>query len=313
MQVYEIMFKKVIDLIDKGHLIWQQGWIDDQINYYRKRKYTGFNAFYLNAIAQSKGYKLPYWLTFKEVGKLGGSIKKGAKSTMVMLYKPIFHCRDCEHDQNVGCELNKNKKDKSYNCVQYKGITHFTMRYYNVWNTDQISGISFNTNDLYENSSLNPTQSTEAENVALNYIYNEGINFKTGGTRASYTPSTDMIKVPEKEVFNSMDRYYSVLFHEICHSTGHSERLARKIVKNNNIVFGNEDYSMEELVAEMGSLFLCSKTGIKKENNIENSAAYIAGWKKYLASNKKAIFIAANLAEKAADFVLYKAEVKNAA
>lgn len=309
MQVYEIIFNKVIDLIDQGHLIWQQGWIKDQINYYQKRKYTGFNALYLNLIAQSRQYKLPYWLTFTEIQKLGGSVKKGEKSIPVIFYKPVFKCEDCNHQENGNCELH----NRIHSCRDYTGVPYFMMRYYNVWNSDQTCSINYD-DDLHENVSLNPLSLIKAENTALNYICNESIEFKIGGTRASYAPSTDTINLPVRETFDNMDRYYSVLFHEICHSTGHPNRLARKIMtESEGIVFGSEDYSMEEIIAEMGSLFLCSKTGITRKDNIKNSAAYIANWKEYLTSNKKAIFIAANLAEKATDFILQKADVKNVA
>ena len=106
--------------------------------------------------------------------------------------------------------------------------------------------------------------------------------------------------MPALNSFDSSEEYYSVLFHEIAHSTGHETRLNRKGITELSR-FGSHSYCFEELVAEMTSAFLCSSVGI--ENTIDNSAAYIQGWIKALKENKKMILIAASQAQKAADYI----------
>ena len=122
------------------------------------------------------------------------------------------------------------------------------------------------------------------------------------GGRACYIPSQDKIKMPELSIFDTPEFYYCVRFHESGHATGHESRVGRNGVMDNHF-FGDEQYSREELVAEMTAAFLCGVAGIENKT-IENSAAYIQGWKKKLREDPKCVVIAAAQAEKAADFIL---------
>ena len=125
-----------------------------------------------------------------------------------------------------------------------------------------------------------------------------------GYTGAAYSPRTDIVRMPKPERFESSEAYHSTLFHELTHSTGHSDRLGRNL-DTELATFGSPDYSREELVAEMGAAFLCGETGIL-EPCIDRSSAYIAGWLKALKNDRKLVVTAAAQAQKAADYILHR-------
>ena len=122
------------------------------------------------------------------------------------------------------------------------------------------------------------------------------------GTRACYSPSRDLVRVPELFRYEKPEEYYSTFFHELAHSTGHQSRLNREGVTGNHF-FGDAVYSREELVAEMAAAFLCGHTGIVNAT-IQNSAAYLQHWVKVLRGDKRLAITAAAQAQKAADFIL---------
>jgi antirestriction protein ArdC len=139
-----------------------------------------------------------------------------------------------------------------------------------------------------------------AENIAVGYAGGPMVTHD-GGQKAFYRPLTDTIHLPEKTRFASVEEYYSTLFHEHSHSTGHSSRLDRKLDTDPK-PFGSADYGKEELIAEMSAAFLCSHAGIQPRV-IDNQAAYLAGWLKKLKQDKKLVISAAGQAQRAADWI----------
>jgi len=136
---------------------------------------------------------------------------------------------------------------------------------------------------------------------------------KHGGARACYVPSMDRVEMPFAEMFRTEQDYYSVLFHEMTHATGHESRLNRKGVAGSDGAwssFGSQSYAQEELVAEMGASFLCGQNGLV-ERIIENSAAYIQGWLERLKNDPKLVVQAAGKAQRATDFITGKLTVRN--
>ena len=121
--------------------------------------------------------------------------------------------------------------------------------------------------------------------------------------RAYYSPSKDCVIVPMLTQYAIAEEYYSTTFHELTHSTLHETRLNRKS-EQKLAAFGSEDYSREELVAEMGSAMLCATAKIDSEKAFKNSVAYIQSWLKALKNDKKMIVWAAARAEKAAKYIL---------
>ena len=131
-----------------------------------------------------------------------------------------------------------------------------------------------------------------------------------GGSRACYQPSNDEVHMPDRERFDSSEEYYSTLFHELVHSTGHASRLGRTGITE-TIVFGSRTYSKEELIAEMGATFLCGHTGIENAV-IDNSASYLASWLGRLRNDSRLVVQAAAQSQKAVDYVLDQREEKKA-
>jgi antirestriction protein ArdC len=191
-----------------------------------KRPYRGVNTFLL-ALARSKaGYESNYWLTFKQIETLGGSVK-GQRSEMVVFWKLLE-----KPTANPTAE-----KDTDYIPM---------LRYYRVFNIDQVTGINKPT------AGELPAFEPIAEAEAIAGKYQAEIAVTHGGTRAYYQPSTDSINMPERQTFDGAAEYYSTLFHEFTHSTGHESRLNRPGIIETHY-FGDEIYSKEELVAEMGA------------------------------------------------------------
>ncbi|MBR3379284.1 MAG: hypothetical protein IKG72_04010 [Bacillus sp. (in: Bacteria)] len=130
----------------------------------------------------------------------------------------------------------------------------------------------------------------------------EGVTLKVvHGDKACYSPTTDTVTMPMPEQFKNNEEYYSTLFHELTHSTGHQKRLNR-ITKN--AAFGDESYSAEELVAEIGSASILATLGIENDKTIRNSTAYIQNWLKALRNDKHLIITASARAEKAIKLIL---------
>ena len=172
------------------------------------------------------------------------------------------------------------------------------LRHYVVWNGEQCTGLPSPDNaQTRENSPFE-----DAEKVIQEWVDKPSIHF--GGNRACYIPALDKINCPELRHFVSSNEYYSTLFHECIHSTGNKSRLNRDMSGG----FGDESYSKEELVAELGSAFICSMLGIDNTSTKRNQAAYLQGWMKQLKENTKLFFDAARLAGKAVDYIKHKGE-----
>ncbi len=171
------------------------------------------------------------------------------------------------------------------------------LRYYNVFNLEQCEGIP--TEKVPDNPrDFEPIG--EAEAVVQGMPQSPPIQH--GATGAWYMPATDTVSMPDAGHFSPPESYYSTLFHELSHASGHQSRLNRQTSTKPHR-FGSRDYSQEELVAEMGAAFLCGHCGIEQAT-VENSAAYIQGWLKKLKGDHRLVVIAAAQAQKAADFIM---------
>jgi antirestriction protein ArdC len=238
------------------------------------KEYRGINPFLL----ASQGYGSRYWLTFNQANKLGGNIRKGEKSSIVTFW-------------NIGEE--KTVRDAAGNTRKSKP---FLLRYYRVFNVEQTEGIA----DKLGLSNGSPrVASIEQCEAIVNGMPNTPRAEQSN--RAWYRPSTDTVGMPSKSLFNSSEEYYSTLFHELTHSTGHASRVGREGIED-IAAFGSESYSKEELIAEMGAAMLCGVTGISPAT-IPNSAAYLQGWINKLRGDCKLLVSAASQAQKAADYI----------
>lgn len=275
MKVADVITNRIIEKLEAGTVPWQKSWSGGSEwpkNLISKKEYRGVNALMLSM----SGYDSPYWVTFKQCADLGGSIKKGEHGYPVLFYTWLNDKSDSENERKIPF-----------------------MRFYKVWNLVQCEGI---------NSDKVPAVVERNENERLDVC--EGVvasmklcpEIKHMEQRAYYSPKLDYVNMPKMESFNSSEDYYSVLFHELVHSTGHDSRLKRKDF--NEGVFGSESYSKEELVAELGAAFLCGYCGI--DRTIDNSASYIQSWIKRLKNDKTLIISASGQAQKAFDYIVGK-------
>jgi antirestriction protein ArdC len=210
------------------------------------------------------------------VKERGGNVKKGEKASMVVFWKE-YEVTDRETGEAKKMPV---------------------LRYYNVFNASQCDGIEVPDAVKFEPIDFKPIEG--AEQIAGNYAGGPAVEHD-GGQQAFYRPGTDTVHLPERTRFASVEEYYSTLFHELSHSTGHSSRLDRKLDTAPK-PFGSPDYGKEELVAEMSAAFLCGHAGIQP-TVIENQAAYLSGWLTQLKSDKKLVVSAAGQAQRAADWI----------
>lgn len=278
--VYTIITDRIIGLLERGIIPWQKPWHGGEQaprNLISGKEYRGVNVFLLNSMA----YHSPYWLTYKQAQELGGNVKRGEKSCPVVFWKWL-DVDDPANDQNRRVPF---------------------LRYYSAFNVSQCEGIDAHV-PVSDNSRRPHQAIAEAERLVSTMPKRPEI--KHGLGQAFYSPSSDFIGMPSPEKFKSGENYYSVLFHELTHSTGHESRLNRKGVAGSDgqwSAFGSQSYSKEELVAEMGAAFLCGHAGIV-ERTLDNSAAYIGSWLKKLKDDTRLVVQAAAQAQKAADFIL---------
>lgn len=293
--VYTKITEDIIKMLEKGEVVWRKQWkyagVHRHSNFKTKSPYRGINAFITHIKAMVEGYESPYWITYKQAEELGGVIKKGSKSTSIVFYtKSWFDKNGKWHKQPKGVS------DKEMIEQGYK--KYLSPRYYNVFNLDQVEGIEWNVNapDYSHNDIIQ-----HAERI-INDMPNKPVYHIIETDRACYCPSEDWIQMPLIEQFESSDAYYSTFFHEMVHSTGHESRLNREGITS-NAFFGDETYSKEELVAEIGACFLSAETGILQQE-IDNSVAYLQSWIKQLKDDSKLIWKASQDAQKAVDYIL---------
>jgi antirestriction protein ArdC len=274
--VYEIITSRIVAELERGVVPWRRPWAAKlPVNLCTQKMYRGLNVLTLG----SQGYASRFWLTLRQANELGGRIRRGERSSPVVYW-------------NIG-------EEKEY--VTRDGETRVSkpviLRYSNVFNLTQTEGIDLPESALQESRSNDPID--ECERVVAGMPNRPEIE---QSDRAWYAPARDVVGMPAIGLFQSSAEYYSTLFHELTHSTGHEARVGREGVEHLQ-PFGSESYSREELVAEVGAAMLCGVTGIANRT-IENSAAYLRGWIERLKADARLVIGAASAAQKAADFIL---------
>jgi antirestriction protein ArdC len=265
-KAYEIIVEQILDKLDWNLLPWQQNWTGGSIcNYLTNTEYRGMNKLVL----AFDTYEDKRYLTMNQVRKLKWRIKKGSKSQKIIYWQ--FNNKDNEK-------------------LEYPII-----KYYNVFNVNNVEWIDIDIpriiTESYKYEAVN--------NLINNYL---GCPKIKNWPNPIYQINTDTVFIPNKDKFNSLDNYYSVLLHELIHSTWSKKRLNR--FTDSNIKFWNEIYSKEELVAELGSMFLSMELWIINEAK-NNNVAYLQSWTKYMKDNKKEIIYASQQAQLATDYMYW--------
>jgi antirestriction protein ArdC len=273
MNVYEIVTEQIIAQLQNGVAPWRKPWqTAEPCNLISQKPYRGINTFLLAGC----GMPSRYWLTYNQAAKLGGNVKRGEHSSLVVFW-------------SVGKEKLNPKTGKI--------SKPFLLRYYRVFNLSQTEGIAHKLG-LAEQSATPVADITACEAIVAAMPNRPTI---TNDARAWYRPSTDTVGIPSKTLFAKSEEFYSTLFHELTHSTGHASRVGREGIEKLNS-FGSDSYSREELIAEMGAAMLCGVTGIAPAT-LENSAAYLKSWITALRGDSKLLVTAASAAQKAADYI----------
>ena len=269
---YEIITEQIIAALDRGTVPWAKPWngvnghqsIDGHI-------YRGLNPLLLSISAEINGYERPYWAGYKTAQKHGGQVRGGERGSIISHYKILKF-----EDKKTGEEKTIPK-----------------LRYLRVWNVAQIDGLEW---QAPEREIVNHNPIEEGERVIAEMPDAPTINIGENES-AHYRPSSDTVTLPQLDQYPKAADYYRVAFHELAHSTGHEKRLARDLTGS----FGREDYAKEELIAELAAAMVCGVIGI--DAGIEQSAAYIAGWRRALSEDSKLIVTASSAAQKAADWI----------
>jgi antirestriction protein ArdC len=279
--VYEITTERIIKQLESGVAPWRKPWTcQTPANLVTQKEYRGLNVFTL----ASQGFPSRFWLTFNQAIKLGGSIRKGEKSSPVIFW-------------NIGDERETTEQGGAKEASR-----PFLLRYYSVFNFSQTEGIDIPVSLVQATRSNDPIQI--CEQIVTNMPNPPAFE---QSDKAWYSPINDVVGIPARGLFHSSEEYYATEFHELAHSTGHAKRLHRENF-DSPVSFGSDSYSKEELIAEMTAAMLCGVAGIEQKT-LANSAAYLKTWIAWLRSDSRLVVSAASQAQKAADFIQCKPAV----
>lgn len=277
MTIYQTVTDRILNQMKAGVVPWRKPWTSGLPRSLGSgREYRGVNILML----ATTPFESSYWLTFREAQRLGGHVRKGERSTPVVFWK----WRTPE-------DLKKLAQDGNA-----AGVAPCVPFVFPVFNLDQVEGVE----------KPNPEAATASEqrhaiaDQMLGVMPSRPDIVHSVSSQPAYFPKQDRIALPHLSQFRSGDHYYSVLFHELVHSTGHESRLNRfQNIEGDRV----ERYSFEELIAEFGSAFLCGFTGIRNPATEELHASYIDEWSKVFAKDPRILLRAASAAQKATDYV----------
>ena len=284
--VYAAVTERILSALEQGVVPWHTPWDARQgrpRNLVTGRPYRGMNVWMLAGQGGS-----PCWLTYRQAQQIGGHVKQGERGTLVMFWKWLDRKPQTEDAGETTEE------------TQPRGVA--MARAYTVFNAAQCElpeawreRAEITTPELAEGEKIQACEQIVAGMPQRPAIVHAGV-------RAFYRPSVDAVTMPAPARFEAPTRYYSTLFHELTHATGHPRRLHRETLRD-MVAFGDTNYSKEELCAEMGAAYLCGVAGIENAT-VTASAAYIQGWLRTLQDDKRLLIQAAAQAQRAADFIL---------
>jgi antirestriction protein ArdC len=285
--VYSRITAQIVEYLEKGVRPWTRPWNAEHAAgritrplRFNGQPYSGINVLSLWMSALSQNFAAPIWMTYRQAGELNAHVRKGEKGSLVVYANAITRT---EHDDKTGEDVERE--------IPY-------MKGYTVFNVEQIEGLP----EIYYAKAV-PTHDPVARiDHAEKFFGSLGATIKHGGNRAYYAQELDYVQMPPFEAFRDAESYYATLAHELTHWTKHAQRLNRDFGRKS---WGDEGYSREELVAELGSAFLCADLELHEEPREEN-AAYIATWLEVLKKDNRAIFAAAAHAQRAADYLNQK-------
>lgn len=281
---------KVIASLEKGVVPWHQPWgfVQPAQNHFNGHRYRGINAL-LMLLGE---FKTPYFATINQINEAGGRVRKGAKSTAVYFHDKIYKDKNGARLKEEEAKARIKAGDKTVSVYPF-------IRLFPVFNMSDVEGCP-----------VKPSSSIQADNepipVCQDFLASlgEAVTIKNSPTEDAYfEKAQDFIMMPEIQRFESSEFYYSVLFHELTHWTGHPNRLNRATLSD-ALKFGDTNYSKEELTAELGACFLRNHHGIDTTATEEISHSYIDHWLAVLKKNKRFVWDAASDAQAAFTFLM---------
>jgi antirestriction protein ArdC len=295
--IYDEVTERIIAELEAGTVPWVKPWSRVAaggpglpVNASTGRAYSGINILILWGAVIAADYPSQGWLTFRQALDAGGSVRKGERGTCIV-YADRFVPRDPKGALRGSDPGDRAEKVRAADSGDDARVVPFLKRF-TVFNVAQCDG-------LPERFTAAPPPVPTARTIpaAERVIAASGVDYRLGGDRACYSPDLDFVAMPPQPAFSDALDYYRVFLHELTHATGHPARLGRNLRNG----FGTKDYAREELIAEMGSAFLCAALGIVPTLR---HADYLASWLAVLREDNRAIVRAASAASKAADWLL---------
>jgi antirestriction protein ArdC len=289
-QIHHLVTQRMIAALERGTIPWRKPWqaaTGQPRAMSTGQPYRGVNVFLLALTAAEEGYASPFWGTYRQIAGLGGQVRRGGHSTLVVFFKR----------HQVSVEQNAVGRDEEPREPWVKTVP--VLRYFRVFNAAQADHLP----DRFYPASGEQSQIDEPQTVLNGYLARGGPRLlHVAGDRADYHPATDTIRLPLRAQFRTPEAYYATAFHEAGHSTGHPARLNRPGIAAFDH-FGSGQYAREELIAQMTSSLMCAQTGIDTPDTFTNSASYIGGWLHALNDDKRLVITAAACAQRASDLI----------
>lgn len=285
--LYDEVTTRIVSELEAGRFPWVQPWGTVEgsgvnaapglpRNAVTARPYSGVNILILWCAVIESGWPSQGWLTFRQAREAGGCVRKGERGVNVVYADRFTPKGEAERATRDGDEPR---------AIPF--LKRFT-----VFNVAQCDGLPAGLG-----GDPVPLAKSDIVPIAGEVIAASGVEFRIGGDKAFYAPGADFVAVPPQAAFFDPINWHRTAFHELCHATGHPKRLNRDMTN----AFGSKDYAREELIAEMGSAFLCAALGIIPT---VRHADYLGAWLDVLHEDNRAIFRAASAASKAADWLL---------
>ncbi|MDE1491227.1 ArdC family protein [Xenorhabdus bovienii] len=296
--IYQQVTDRIISALEKDTVPWKKPWRSAVKQYggmlptnaLTGNHYNGVNILLLWVAEEEMGINVNRWLTYRQAQQLGGQVRKGERSTLTVVFKPFEIQAKDKEDHLLFDDQGKPLMEQR---VMLKANPLF-----NVTQCDGLPECLLQEGERIPENTLSP----EISHAVHTMLDATGVQLASvAQDRAFYSPARDRIVMPLSGQFFTESDYWSTLLHEMVHSTGHVDRLNREGITLKNRKFGDPIYSFEELVAEMGSAFLCAQLEVFGEVNHES---YIDGWLSILKADKKALFRACKQAREASEFLL---------
>jgi antirestriction protein ArdC len=283
--IYTRITDRIVMDLEKGVRPWLKPWSAAHTHgritrplRHNGQPYSGMNVLLLWSEGMARGFTSPMWMTFKQALELGAAVRKGETGSAV-----VFASRFTKSETDG----NGNEVDRE---IPF-------LKAYSVFNLEQIDGLP----DHYYHRPTPILDPVERIENADRFFRNTGAVIRHGGSHAYYSPVTDHIQMPPFETFRDAASYVATLSHEETHWTAHPSRVRRDLSR---YAKDKSARAREELIAELGSCFLCADLGIAPEVEPRpDHASYLASWLKVLSDDNRAIFQAAAHAQRAVSFL----------